>query len=221
MEVKANDDTFINVEIQCVDTGDFYSRSVFYASSLMVQHSKKGKSYNEPHIISIWIIKNRIKDGIMLNRISPIEEIVNCTIPTRWGEGYERFTNKSRIIWVQLYKFNNNDKLKENISKGLKDWIEFFKNPEIIESNDEGMKDAQTLWNKISADEQLKAQQRAQDKYEMDKESEKAIAREEGLAEGKHEKAIETARKMLADGLSIEIVSKYTGLSEETLNKII
>ena len=85
--------------------------------------------------------------------------------------GITVFSNKSRIIWVQLSKFKNNDKLKETISKGLNDWIEFFRNPNAIESEDEGMKDAQYLWNKISADDQLKAQQRAQDKYQRDKDS--------------------------------------------------
>ena len=198
----------------------------------MVQHSEKGKCYKEPYVISIWIIKNKIKDGIMVNRISPIEEIVNCTLPTRWGEGYEPFTRKSRIIWVQLSKFNQNDKLKEDISKGLKDWIEFFRNPEKIESEDEGMKDAQTLWSKISADEQLKAQQRAQDKYEMDKLSEIATARnigkeeglkqgkEAGLVEGEHKKAIETAKNLLAIGLSVEQIAKATGLSIEEVHAL-
>ena len=185
IEVSVDDKTFINVvivdprsELQCVDTGDLYSRSIFYASSLMVQHSKSGESYDvldimssnaigrmpssEPNVISIWIIRDKIKKGIISNRISPIEEIVHCTLPTRWDEGYEVFNNKSRIIWVQLSKFKNNDKVKEKINKGLKDWIEFFRDPNEIESEDKGMKDAQNLWKKISADDQLKAQQRAQ-----------------------------------------------------------
>ena len=41
--------------------------------------------------------------------------------------------------------------------------------------------------------------------------------KEEGLAEGEHRKALETAKKMLADGLSIDIVAKYTGLSNDIL----
>ena len=49
VEVKANDNTFINVgivdsiaigeyviQIQCVDTGDLYSRSVFYSTALII-----------------------------------------------------------------------------------------------------------------------------------------------------------------------------------------
>jgi len=98
IEVLANDKTYINVELQCVDSGDLYSRSVFYASSMMVQHSESSKGYNEPNVISIWIIRDKIKSGIIANRISPIEEIVHCTLPTKWNEDYEVFSDNSRII---------------------------------------------------------------------------------------------------------------------------
>ena len=131
------------------------------------------------------------------------------------------FSDKSRIIWVQLAKIKNNEKIKASISKELRDWAEFFSDPNAIESSDEGMKDAQKLWNRISANDQLKAQQRAQDKYQRDKDSEIAIAKEEGLTEGlekgKHNAKIETAKNLLAMGLSIEQISIATGL---TVDKI-
>ena len=68
---------------------------------------------SEPNVISIWRIRDKIKKGIISNRISPIEEIVHCTLPTRWGEimfqfiGRTVFNNKSSnvsyiIIWIQL-----------------------------------------------------------------------------------------------------------------------
>ncbi|MBQ9440965.1 MAG: Rpn family recombination-promoting nuclease/putative transposase, partial [Alphaproteobacteria bacterium] len=130
-------------------------------------------------------------------------------------------SDKSRIIWVQLAKIKNNEKIKASISKELRDWAEFFSDPNAIESSDEGMKDAQKLWNRISANDQLKAQQRAQDKYQRDKDSEIAIAKEEGLTEGlekgKHNAKIETAKNLLAMGLSIEQISIATGL---TVDKI-
>ncbi len=47
-----------------------------------------------------------------------------------------------------------------------------------------------------------------------------AIGREEGLLEGFQQKAYETARNMLFDGLSFETVSKYTSLSMEAIQEI-
>ena len=44
------------------------------------------------------------------------------------------FSDKSRIIWVQLAKIKNNEKIKASISKELRDWAEFFSDPNAIES---------------------------------------------------------------------------------------
>ena len=44
--------------------------------------------------------------------------------------------------------------------------------------------------------------------------------REEGREEGVKMKAFETAKKMLADGLSIDLIAKYTGLSTETVGAL-
>lgn len=44
--------------------------------------------------------------------------------------------------------------------------------------------------------------------------------REEGRAEGASKEKIAIAKNMLADGMSRELVIKYTGLSEEDLSKI-
>ena len=44
--------------------------------------------------------------------------------------------------------------------------------------------------------------------------------REEGREEGVKMKAFETARKMLADGLSIDLIAKYTGLSFEAVQAL-
>jgi predicted transposase/invertase (TIGR01784 family) len=46
-------------------------------------------------------------------------------------------------------------------------------------------------------------------------------ARNEGKIEGKIEEKNETALKMLDDGMSIENVSKYTGLSKEQIGELI
>lgn len=54
----------------------------------------------------------------------------------------------------------------------------------------------------------------------LNRNSEIATARENGLAEGALGKALETARNMKADGLAPEIVSKYTGLTLEQIAEL-
>lgn len=42
----------------------------------------------------------------------------------------------------------------------------------------------------------------------------------EGRAEGEQNKALDSARRMKADGMSAELIAKYTGLSIETINDL-
>ena len=53
----------------------------------------------------------------------------------------------------------------------------------------------------------------------MDRNSEIGQAQKEGEAKGKAEGKLEIAKNMLKDGMNLETVMKYTGLSkEEVLN---
>lgn len=59
--------------------------------------------------------------------------------------------------------------------------------------------------------------------FEQGLEKGKAKGREEGLAEGRKEAAErvnETAKAMLADGMPVETVAKYTGLTAEMIGNL-
>ena len=59
-----------------------------------------------------------------------------------------------------------------------------------------------------------------QDVNERDWRSGLAVVEKRGRAEGKHSAKVETALSMLADGVSIAQVAKWTGLSFEELAKL-
>jgi len=44
---------------------------------------------------------------------------------------------------------------------------------------------------------------------------------ERGLEQGRKEEKIETAKNLLKNGISLEIIMKSTGLSEEELNSLL
>jgi predicted transposase YdaD len=48
----------------------------------------------------------------------------------------------------------------------------------------------------------------------------KEIGKEEGREEGERKKAIDASKKMIQDGLSLELISKYEGLSIQELEQI-
>ncbi|MBR1944510.1 MAG: hypothetical protein IJ848_03525, partial [Alphaproteobacteria bacterium] len=132
-------------------------------------------------------------------RTHPIEEVLYCMIPNESDNHYTKFNDKSRIIFVHLSRFKD-EKILKTISKMMKEWAEFFFDPKRIESEDDGMKDAQYLWTKLSSSEQIKAQIRAREKYEMDKASEIATAKNEGIEQGKKEGLIEGEKKGIEKG---------------------
>ena len=41
-----------------------------------------------------------------------------------------------------------------------------------------------------------------------------------GRAEGEHEMALESARRMKADNMPVELIAKYTGLTVEAINSL-
>ena len=45
-------------------------------------------------------------------------------------------------------------------------------------------------------------------------------AKREGIAEGMNLKALDIARKMLADGVDINLIMKYSGLTQEQIEKL-
>ena len=46
-------------------------------------------------------------------------------------------------------------------------------------------------------------------------------AKREGLAEGKNKQQEETALKMLSDGMDIDLIAKYSGLSKEQIERLV
>ena len=42
----------------------------------------------------------------------------------------------------------------------------------------------------------------------------------EGIAEGMNQKALDIARNMLADGIDINLIMKYSGLTQEQIEKL-
>ena len=177
VEVTTDNGTIVNVEIQCVDTGDLESRSIVYASQLVAQHTKRGTSYDDPTVISIWIIRDSIKHGPMAKKLYPIQGASVFLEPTVLDEDYTKLSNKMRIIFVLLSKFKE-EKVIEETNKMMQDWAQFFENPSKVENKDVGMKEAQYIWMKVSGDDEVKARIRAIEKYERDKESEIATALE-------------------------------------------
>ena len=232
LDIAAQTDngTIVNVEIQCVDTGDLESRSIVYASKLITKYTIAGQSYNRPKVIGIWIIRDKIIHGPMANRHHPIENVLTFLQPNASDNYYTKFHDKMRIIFVHLIRFKD-EKLLKTFNEILQNWVIFLEKPENIKdkNEDEAMKKAQYKWLRIAGDEKLKNELIERENYAMDKGSEVEIAREEGkeegLKEGKKKGLIEgqkqIALNMKIQGLDDSFIAKCVNISIDELKKLI
>ena len=239
LDIAAQTDngTIVNVEIQCVDTGDLESRSIVYASKLITKYTIAGQSYSTPQVIGIWIIRDKIIHGPMASRSHPIEEVLTFLKPNTSNNYYTQFDDKMRIIFVHLSRFKD-EKLLETFNEILQNWVLFLEKPESIrnEQEDEAMKKAQYKWIKIAGDDRLKNELIERENYAMDSASALSTARndgrKEGLIEGREEGLIagekkglekgqrEIALNMKNQGFENEIIAKCLNISIEKLNKL-
>jgi predicted transposase/invertase (TIGR01784 family) len=101
------------------------------------------------------------------------------------------------------------------------DWLQFLRAKQkgefdmIAAANPEIRKAVDILYE-ISADDKIRAEYNARQKAWMDRQSQFDGYFKEGKAEGR----IETARNALAEGLSVDIIRKITGLSPEEIAKL-
>ncbi|ELC8454812.1 Rpn family recombination-promoting nuclease/putative transposase, partial [Clostridium perfringens] len=121
------------------------------------------------------------------------------------------------------------DKNEVNNIDSLLKWIEFIKEPEsetvkILETTDEILRNAKAQLYKISLDKDSIARYREFEKRMYDEtsalNSAKREGKEEGLKEGELKAKYDLARKSISEGLSISLISKLTGLSEEEIKRL-
>ena len=167
VEVTTDTGTIVNVEMQCVDTGDLDSSAVTYASKLVGQYTEQSAIYDDPNVISIWIIRDPITHGPMAERNCPIENAFVHLEESPWCNKCTKLSNRFKIIFVHLSRFKY-DKLLEPLSELMIEWARFFINkPENVSNSDKGINDAQHIWVKLAGDKVVKEQIKAIKKLEQ------------------------------------------------------
>ncbi|GHS86140.1 hypothetical protein AGMMS49957_03750 [Synergistales bacterium] len=129
------------------------------------------------------------------------------------------------IIFIELSKLDKLMSKSPDDMSSIEMWSAFFAladKPErrkviqeIISRKGE-IKLANDILLNISKDERQRAHFRSRQMFRMDHEHDMYVSRREGIAEG----VAEVARSMLADAMSADLVSKFTGLSVEELNHL-
>ena len=214
LDIKATTDSgnAINIEVQTTDTGNLINRGIYYCSKMIVDGTYEGYDYDKPEVISIWIIKNRIRqDNIFYDRGSAIEISQLYSLPTKENNEYLKNSDKLTIVSIFLYKFKEG-----TFDIDIEQWLRFIDNRDISDVENKQICKANEKLNYLRSNKDMKDIYDSKLKFLLHKNTDLKIAKQDGIKEGK----IEIAKNMLKLNIDINIISQSTGLTVEEINNI-
>ena len=248
MLVKNSKDELIIIEIQNERQLDYLHRIQFGTAKVMIEHMTSGVEYAKiKKIISINILYFNIGQGsdYVYHGTTQFVGIHNKEVLALDDKQKIKFKVKEvKDIFPEYYllKVNNfNDIARDT----LDEWIYLFKNSAVKDSfHAKGIKEAGNALDKTKmSQEERKAYDRKQEismsnaswfessygdgfsdgeakGIEKGRTEGLTQGREEGLEQGKRDHALESAKAMIAEGMSIEAIRRCTGLSIVDIEKL-
>ena len=205
----------INVEVNHGFKDEIPNRNLLFFCKLISSSVKRSKSYLD------------IKKHIQLNITWNLQRYFNFDI------------TKRKIIKCHIKDDETNNNIHDDIFEIVHINMDYFKevwyHGDIKKENPFLMllaADAEDKMDKISKGDRImeevskkvKKLNQDQDILDVIIENEDELIRntlyEKGIQKGIEQTKFETAKKMLADGLDISVISKYTGLSEKDIEKL-
>ena len=213
---KTDYNVTISIEMQYRRNSHIRDRIIYYSDRLNVGEYKVGQKYGEKKVISIWIFAENLTD-----REEPISEIFPCFKENK-NDKWEVFTENKRIIIFELKKYKTTDYNYKDI---LTNWVNFLQEPNILENNplkinNNELDKALDKLEYISKKDEERYIIDSFIDYERDYYNDTKTAKEEGLKEGLKEGKIEMAKKMLKEGLDLNLISKLSDLSVEEIKNL-
>ncbi|MBO7566133.1 MAG: Rpn family recombination-promoting nuclease/putative transposase [Bacteroidales bacterium] len=239
----------ILVEVQNDHELDFFQRMAFGASKIIADYMKKGEPYAAlPKVYSVNIVYFSLGQGkgyayhgttVFKNMFNDEDEL-KLTPAQKSKFGVDEVLG----IFPEYYILRVN-KFDDEIRQPLQEWISFLKTGEIPDAfTAQGLKEARDILRVDAlSEEDRKVYKRYLENVRLalslDDSSRyegyvdghiagraegraegEAKGRAEGRAEGELQKALEMAKKMLSDGMPIDLVAKYSGLTPDEISKI-
>ncbi len=240
LKVMDSKKKIIIIEIQFERQFDFLQRILYGTSKAITEHMKETDPYSKvSKIISINILYFSLGDGEDYVYYGKTRFIgIHNKAELKLSEKQKKAFNVEEVseIYPEYYllevtNFNN------NATTPLDQWIYFLKNEEIKDDfTAKGLLEAKTTLDvlKMTDSERLlyenyqKQLHQDASMYESHYLDGKIDGKKEGIEEGlkkgiekgASEEKIKIAKEMLEDGFSIKKIIKYTGLTEEEIEKI-
>ena len=224
---KDNNGRQFIVEMQMEWTTAFKQRVLFNASKAYVRQLGRSKKY---HLLQPVYSLSLVNDVFEPN----MEEFYHYYRMVH-EEHTEKVIDGLNLVFVELPKFKPQTVMEKRMAVL---WLRFLTeinedtrevprelldNPEVRQALDIVEQSAYSEADMYRYDkfwDAVRVEQAFIDEAEVRYGVGRAEGRAEGLAEGEQKKAMEAARRMKADGMPVELVAKYTGLTLETVNSL-
>jgi predicted transposase/invertase (TIGR01784 family) len=200
------------IEVQRARQGRFKERALFYTSRLITDQVPKGKrkewAYNIAEVYLVALLEDFTLTDSPENKY--LHDICLCNRDTG-----EIFYDKLGYTFIELRKFV---KSESELETDLDKWIHVLNNMSRMDKIPAYLRKPifEKLFSIAAYTNLTKEEKTMYDnsmKYKWDNKNVVDYAREEGKIEGEHKKALEIARKLKKEGLSIEFIVGTTGLS--------
>ena len=229
VKLRLKNNTIIDIEIQNRWNSEFVQRAVFYWAKMYTENLKTGEVYTKlPKCITI----NIVGEGFDLNNLlhseyNVVEKHLN-----------DRLSDELEIHFLNLAKIKDEESVElDEKKKKLYNWLKFIKTDDrevrkMLAENSEMMRKANETVEVMEMSPKEKWLYENRMKYEHDKASWKHVGyqegilqgeikgRQQGFADGSHQKALETAKNLLKMGFSTDSIIKATGLSLNEIEKL-
>lgn len=210
------------VEIQKTKQKFFKDRTVYYSTFPITEQSQKGEWDYKLEPVYVVAILDFIFDEDKASKEKYRYDVKLCDIETG-----KVFYDKLTFIYLEMPKFQ---KTEDELSSRFEKWMYVIRNLDRLDKVPSGVREEiferffeLAEMSKLSPEEariyedNWKAIRDVKNSIDTALEEGEEKGRAEGRAEGERAKALDAARKMLADGVSVEKVARWTGLSENEL----
>ena len=220
-----NGEKFI-VEMQNAYQAYFKDRSLFYSTFPIREQAPKGNDWDFKlnHVYTVALLNfNMNEDAFDKEKIR--HHVQLCDTAT-----HKIFYDKLEFIYVEIAKFN---KTLGELETLYEKWLYALKNLYKLTQRPKELCDK--VFDRLFEEAEIaKFTPQEMREYEASKMAYRDIknsidtAKQEGLAEGMelgmekgmNQKALDIARNMLADGVDINLIMKYSGLTQEQIEKL-
>ena len=220
---KTDSDEYIIVEMQNKSQPFFKNRAIYYMSRSIVEQGERGSEW-EYDIKAVYLV------AFLNFKLGDISQEFRTDVALMDMKTLKPFSDKERMIFLQLPYFTKDLDDCTDIFEKL---IYVLKHMEILQRMPFLAQDA--VFKRLSEIAEVaalsKEERRQYDESLRHYRDTIAVmhgqylegeskGRAEGRAEGRDERTLEIARKLKADGMPVEQITKYTGLTAEEIERL-